>query len=73
MVSVALAFRLQRIFSAQGLVFYVEHGGPVWWAGHAEWAPESGVLGVLFGAVLVVVVWCATRGASRRAEASGAT
>jgi membrane protease YdiL (CAAX protease family) len=60
----ALHFAHNLLFGLQGVFFQVDHRGPVWWAGHTEWAPESGVLGLVFGAALVATVWWATRNES---------
>lgn len=56
----ALHFAHNIVFGFQGAFFQVDHRGPVWWAGNAEWAPESGVLGLLLGVALVGAVWWAT-------------
>jgi membrane protease YdiL (CAAX protease family) len=57
----ALHFAYNLIFGLQGVFFQIDHRGPIWWVGNVEWTPESGMLGLLFGIVLVTVVWWATQ------------
>jgi membrane protease YdiL (CAAX protease family) len=69
----ALHFAYNVVFGTQRLLFHIDHRGLTWWTGNPRWAPESGVLGVLFGGALVTVVWWATRRAPQRTEAPGAS
>jgi membrane protease YdiL (CAAX protease family) len=63
----ALHFAHNPAFSLQGVFFQADHRGPIWWIGNPEWAPESGVLGPVFGTVLVAMV----RWATQRTEGYG--
>jgi hypothetical protein len=60
----AFHFAHNLVFGFQGVLFRIDHRGPVWWVGNAQWAPESGALALVFGSPLVATVWWATRGAS---------
>jgi membrane protease YdiL (CAAX protease family) len=55
-----LHFGYNLVFGLQGVMFRVDHRGPTWWVGSAKWSPESGVVGLLFGLLLVATVWWAT-------------
>ena len=48
----ALHLAYNLVFGLHGIFFRIDRRGPTWWVGNAEWASESGMLGV---------VWWATR------------
>lgn len=57
-----LHFGYNLVFSLLASLTTESYHTPSWLVGHSDWAPESGLLGILLATAILVAVWFCTKG-----------